>query len=393
MSVAGPAPHLVVVARDAAATRENQALVELVQALVDAEGAPVTVVLQHGGPLVDDLAASASVRLVDALSRRSPGSVAERLLGRIGLRATAARVRGRRLGLGRLGSGDVVYLHTVLVVQVLRYLPPGVPVLCRVPEAAHPLRQPLSVDDLGLLLDRVTRFLPVTAAGADELTRVHGIAPDRVVRAHEAVAAHVDGRFDRAEEARALRDGLGLPEDVVVVGMFGAAAVEIHAPAAPLAVAIRRRPDGKDVVLLLVVPEHMADPWATHDIANAGLSDSVAVVEAADPARTYVELCDLVVHAGWGSDHPLAYLEAAAAGVAIVCAEGHDLADVVGDDEGGFVCPRLDLPALAERVTTLAADPALRRAMGARAAERVVERHGAAAAAARLWDQARAVAS
>lgn len=393
MSPVPPAPRLLVVARDATATRENQALVEMVQGLVDGEGASVTVLLQQGGPLVDDLAASAPVRRVDALSRRSPGSVVERLLGRLGLRATAARVRGRRLGLGRLGAGDVVYLHTVLVVQVLRYLPSGVPVLCRVPESAHPLRQPLSADDLGLLLDRVTRFLPATAAGADELTLAHGVAPGRVVQVPEAVAAHLDGRFDRTEEAEALRRRLDLPEAAVVVGMFGAAAVEIHAPAAPLAVAIRRRPDGKEVVLLLVVPEHMADPWATHDIANAGLSGSVVVVESADPAPPYVELCDVVVHAGWGRDHPRAYLEAAAAGVPIVCAEGHDLADVVGDDEGGFVCARLDLPALAERVTTLAADPARRRAMGGRAAERVAEHHRADAAAARLWHQVLAVAS
>jgi glycosyltransferase involved in cell wall biosynthesis len=92
----------------------------------------------------------------------------------------------------------------------------------------------------------------------------------------------------------------------------------------------------------------------------------------------------VVVHAGWGQDQPLAYLEAAAAGVPVVCSEGDELAEVVGDDEGGFVCPRLDLPALAAAVTALAADPALRHAKGTTASARVVAAYSPSAGAARL---------
>ncbi len=390
MSAAGrPGRVVVVVGRDAADTQENRAFAALARALVEVADARVSVLLQHGGPLVDDLAAVAPTIVADGLARRSPAAVVERLLGRVGLRAGAARVRGHRLGLARLTAADAVYLHTVLSVQVLRYLPAGVPVLCRVPESAHPLRQPLSAPDLRLLLDRVTRLLPTTGAGLDELTGVHGVPPGRLTRVREAVVP--PPAPPSAAEVDALRRDLGLTPDDVVAGVFGAAAVEIHAPAVPLAVAVRRRPQGERVALLLVVPEHMTDPWARHDIDRAGLADRVALLELEPPAPPAVALCDVVVHAGWGSDQPLAYLEAAAAGVPVVCAEGHELAEVVGDDEGGYVCPRLDLPAMAEAVVALAVDPEQRRSKGARAAARVAAAHAPAAAAARLWDEIREV--
>jgi len=373
------------VARDASPTQENRALLAVVRSLVAIGDAEVTVVLQKGGALVDEMASITATVVAADLSRWAPAAVFERLIGRMGFRALAGRVRGHRLGLGRLGRGDAVYLHTVMVVQALRYLPRAVPVLCRVPESVYPLRQPLSSTDVRLLVDRVTRFLTVTSAGVDDLVAVHGVAPERVVRMREAVVAPVAG--DRPAEGPALRTRLGFGDEAVVVGIFGDAAVEIHPPCLPLAVAIRRHPDSDAVVLLLVVPEHTAGPWARHDIEYAGLADRVAIVELVGSPPAYLDVCDVVVHAWWGADQPLAYLEAAAAGIPLVCSEGHELAELVGDDEGGYVCPRLDLPAMAAGVVALAAQPVERREKGAVAAARAAARYAPTDAAGRLWQQ------
>lgn len=381
--------RLLLVAPDAADRAANRAFVALVAALVARTGAAdVRVLVLGGGPLVAELREVAPTTVASELRHRDVGAVVERAVGRAGLRGAAAKVRGRRLGLAGLGPGDAVYLHDVLAVQVLRYLPAGVPVLCRVAEAAHPLHQPLSAVDLDLLLGRVDRFLAVTDAGVDELERTRGVDPRRIRRAREVLVAPAP--TDPAEVA-ALRSRLDLPEGALVAGVFGAAAVEIHAPCAPLAVAVRRRPDAADVVLLLVVPEHMTDPWALHDIDHAGLAERVRVLALEGEAPPYVALCDLVVHAGWGSDHPRAYLEAAAAGVPIVCFDGHELAEVVGADEGGVVCPRLDLPALAAGVGALAGSPERRAAAGDAAATRALRLHRPEDAAALLVDECRAV--
>src|SRR5690606_9110852 len=240
--------RLLLVAPDAEDHAANRAFTALVAALVDQPGAPdVRVLVLGGGPLVAELRAVAPTTVAADLRSRDVGAVVERAVGRAGLRDAAAKVRGRRLGLAGLGPGDAVYLHDVLAVQVLRYLPAGVPVLCRVAEAAHPLHQPLSALDLDLLLARVNRFLAVTDAGIDELERTRAVDPGRIRRAREVVVAPPPAD---PEQVAALRSRLDLPEQALVAGVFGAAAVEIHAPCAPLAVAVRRRPDAADVVLL-----------------------------------------------------------------------------------------------------------------------------------------------
>jgi len=280
-----------------------------------------------------------------------------------------------------------VYLHSVLCVQVLRYLPAAAgPVLCRVPEAAHPLHHPLSAADLALLLDRVDRFLAATAIGVEELTTDRGLAAGRVVRWQEAVVAPpADLGPDDPALLDELRARLGLGAEEVVVGSFGASAIEPPSPVTSLAVALRRL--DSSARLLCVAPEHASDGWAAHDVDHAGLGDRAVVVQATEPLPPYAALCDLVVHAGWGADQPFPYLDAMARGRPVVCFEGHELAALVGDDEAGAVCPYLDLEAMAARVAELATDAGRRAARGAVAAARVADAHGVVAAAAELRRQ------
>lgn len=379
--------RLLVVGRDAADGGEARALLGLVEALVADGGPAVRVLLQGGGPLADRFAAVAPTTVITALGGATPGAVVERALGRAGLTARALAVRGRRLGLDGWGPGDGVYLHSVLCVQVLRYLPVTAgPVLCRVPEAAHPLHHPLSAPDLALLLDRVDRFLAATAIGVEELTTERGVPAERVVRWREAVAAPpADLGPDDPARLDELRSRLGLGADEVVVGSFGASAIEPPSPVTSLAVALRRL--DRSTRLLCVAPEHASDGWAAHDVDHAGLGDRAVVVQASEPLPPYAALCDLVVHAGWGPDHPFPYLDALARGRPVVCFEGHELAAVVGDDEAGAVCPYLDLEVMAARVAELAADAGERDARGAVAATRVAGAHDVTAVAGALRRQ------
>ncbi|MBL8778065.1 MAG: glycosyltransferase [Acidimicrobiales bacterium] len=367
--------RVLVVGRDAEDTADTRSLLALVDGLAADTGGPqVRVLLQGGGPLVERFAGLAPTTVVDDLAGRSVAGLVERGLGRVGLRAGALRVRARRLGLDGWGSGDAVYLHTVLCVQALRYLPTAgnAGIVCRVPESVHPLDQPLSEADLALLVDRVDRFLVTTAAGVAELTGPLRVATGRVVRVPEVVAPTTGAEASRVEASR-LRSALGFGPDDVVVGSFGASAVDPPSPAASLAVALRRQ--GTTARLLFVAPEHASDGWVRHDVECAGLTDRVTVVDAGEPLPGYHLVCDVVAHAGWGADHPGAYLEAMARGVPAVCFEGHELAALVGDDEAGVVCPYLDLMAMAEGVAGLVDDADRRRVAGERAADTVAALH------------------
>lgn len=363
--------RLLLVGRDAEDVTDTRLLLGLVRAFAaDEAGAEVRVLLQRGGALRDRFAALADTVVVADLPERSPAGLVERGLGRLGMRGPALGVRARRLGLDGWGSGDAVYLHTVLAVQAIRYLPTDgrATVVCRVPESAHPLDQPLSAVDLSLLTARVDRFLATTAAGVEELTAALDVPAERVVRVPEvAVPAAADGDAER------LRAALGFAPGEVVVGSFGASATDPPSPAASLAVALRRH--GTEARMLFVAPEHASDGWVRHDVECAGLADRVRVVDATEPLPAYALVCDVVAHAGWGVDHPTAYLEAMAGGAPAVCFDGHELATLVGADEAGVVCPYLDLSAMAEGVARLVDDPELRRAAGTRAAAAVAEHH------------------
>jgi glycosyltransferase involved in cell wall biosynthesis len=98
-------------------------------------------------------------------------------------------------------------------------------------------------------------------------------------------------------------------------------------------------------------------------------------------------VCDALVLISRLDDLALVYLAAAARGIPLVCFEGNELAEVVGDGEGGFVVPYLDVAAVADRLAELEADPRLRSRLGRGAVERVARTHGVGRVAERLWDE------
>ena len=62
----------------------------------------------------------------------------------------------------------------------------------------------------------------------------------------------------------------------------------------------------------------------------------------------------------------IVYLEASSAGLPVICGDSGGAPDAVLDGETGFVVPGRSVPALAERITGLLADPARAQAMGQR---------------------------
>jgi phosphatidylinositol alpha-1,6-mannosyltransferase len=62
----------------------------------------------------------------------------------------------------------------------------------------------------------------------------------------------------------------------------------------------------------------------------------------------------------------IVYLEASAAGLPVIGGDSGGAPDAILDGETGYVVPGRSVPALAERIIALLADPARARAMGQR---------------------------
>jgi glycosyltransferase involved in cell wall biosynthesis len=99
-------------------------------------------------------------------------------------------------------------------------------------------------------------------------------------------------------------------------------------------------------------------------VAAARLSDRVTFAGWSAATPDWYAAADVVVLTSDREGTPLALIEAAAAGRPVVATDVGGVADVVADGSTGFIVPAQDVTALADRLTLLALDPALRDRMG-----------------------------
>lgn len=110
--------------------------------------------------------------------------------------------------------------------------------------------------------------------------------------------------------------------------------------------------------------------YARHQL---GLTDSVELVGALPHPKVKAEMAqaDVFLHAAVSEGFCNAVLEAQAMRLPVVCTDADGLSENVLDGETGFVVPRRNPEAMAEKLAHLAASPDLRRKMGEAGRQRV----------------------
>lgn len=106
-----------------------------------------------------------------------------------------------------------------------------------------------------------------------------------------------------------------------------------------------------------------------------GLEDCTHLLGAQSRERVREEMrqADIFLHAAVSEGFCNAVLEAQAMQLPVICSDADGLPENVLDGVTGFVVPRRDPQALAEKLALLAADPGLRRRMGQAGRERVCD--------------------
>jgi colanic acid/amylovoran biosynthesis glycosyltransferase len=107
-----------------------------------------------------------------------------------------------------------------------------------------------------------------------------------------------------------------------------------------------------------------------------GLEDMVTFLGPRPPAEVVEQMrwADVFLHPAVSEGFGNAIIEAQAMRLPVVAGDAGGLLENVANGRTGFVVPRRDAAALAERLAALAADPALRREMGRAGRERVETR-------------------
>jgi len=108
-------------------------------------------------------------------------------------------------------------------------------------------------------------------------------------------------------------------------------------------------------------------------VAAAGLEERVLFAGYRDDVPSFMAAADVFVHPALWEGFGTVLIEAMRAGLPVVASAVSAVPEIVADGDTGFLVPPGDADALCGKMEILLRDPALRRAMGSRGAERVRE--------------------
>jgi glycosyltransferase involved in cell wall biosynthesis len=217
-----------------------------------------------------------------------------------------------------------------------------------------------------LVLSRYRRVVAVSSDIRDELVRT-GSRPEGITTIPNAVDPQAFRR-DRALEGEARRR-LGLPADRFVIGGVGRLETEKRFDLLMEAFARVRatRPD----VLMVIAGEGRLRPALEAQASMLGLGGACRLLGHCIDVPLVYHALDLFVQASGNEGTPNAVLEAMAFETPIVATEVGGTAELARDGREALLVPRHDVPAMAEAIERVLADPAGARQRVAAARARV----------------------
>jgi glycosyltransferase involved in cell wall biosynthesis len=273
----------------------------------------------------------------------------------------------------------VIYRHQVDIIHVNSYVPGNYARL-----AGALMQTPIIIDHwhgftrftkkrrlICRLLGRVTDLSIAVSQGVkDYLVEQVGLDPAGV----RVVPNGVDmAAIDAARPGPAVRQELGLPEDVPVIGLvgrldhWGKGHKELFEAMAGLK---KRYP-----VQALIVGGGRREAEMRELAAGLGLAGQAHFLGQRQDVPDLLKAMDIFVLPSYSEGLSLALLEAMAAGLPVIATAVGGTPEVVTDGVTGLLVPPRDPEALAGALERLLADPAGARALGNKAREHVRERY------------------
>ena len=279
------------------------------------------------------------------------------------------------------GSPRVIYSSTVVNGPLLAQLRPlGAKIVTHAHELQKSIERWAPGEIMAATLKHSDFFLAASPKIAENLSISHGVPKDNLHVVYAFIEPWVEEQEPTAAAKAAMQEELGIGvEDVVV---FGCGTTDWR-KGPDLFVEIARSACARDSRLKFLWIGGDPAPFM-EKVRSAGLEGRVFFVGHRKEARRYYYAGHIFLLSSREDPCPLVALEAANAGLPIVCfADAGDIPGFVGE-ECGVVVPYEDVPAAARAVLRLAGDAELRRNQGAEGRRRVVERHSSDSAASQI---------
>ena len=234
--------------------------------------------------------------------------------------------------------------------------------------------QAAPVFGLYVALERMCAPLTDVLVHVAERDRIEGLR-QRIGRPDQYRLIRSGIEIDRFRDVRATRQDvrrtLGLPDEAFVVGSVGRF-VPQKAPL-DLVDAFARVARERADALLVVVGDGPLRAAVEGRIAEHGLSDRVRLTGIRRDVPELLRAFDVFALSSRWEGLPRVFPQAMAAGLPVVATDVSGASDAVVEGQTGFLVPAGDVSALGGSLARLAADPELRRRLGAAARLRVEE--------------------
>ena len=276
------------------------------------------------------------------------------------------------------GSPQVIYSSTVVNGPLLAQLRPlGVKIVTHAHELQKSIERWAPGEIMAATLKHSDFFLAGSTKVAENLSASHGVPKDNLGVVYDFIEPWGEEREPKAAAKAGMREELGIePGDVVV---FGCGTTDWR-KGPDLFVEVGRLACSLDARLKFVWIGGDPAPFM-EKVRSAGLEGRVLFVGNRRESRRYYYVGHIFLLSSREDPCPLVALEAADAGLPVVCFAGAgDIPGFVGDECGAAV-PYEDVQAAAQAVVRLGGDAELRHTQGAEGRRRATERHSSASAA------------
>ncbi len=353
-----------------------------------------SVLLRRGGSLAGEFSALAPTFVLKGIfdPHSLPGRAAKHSLAAQRLIARARRLRLRLFFGGGL-MPDVIYSNTATngwavddLAAIRGMKRPRV--ITHLHEMEFTIRHHTDPGSFAKVEEQTDMYIAASEAVRRDVLKHHTIPESKVAVIHEFVPAHKAPVADAGSLRAQFREQHRIPPSAFVVAGCGTVGWRKGTDLlVPLLIALRKRlPDAP--VCFLWIGCDASDPNVIrlrYDSEQAGVAEHLRLIDVQADLSAGYAAADVFALLSREDPFPLVCLEAAAAGKPIVCfADAGGMPEFVESDSG-IVVPFLDLAAMAEALAHLYEDPSERDRFGARALEKVRERHDLESNAPRLW--------
>ena len=294
----------------------------------------------------------------------------------LGIQADSTRICYKRFAKKMAGSNiGLVYANTIVsgaMVDALADM--HCPVICHVHEQ-EALIQHFGKQNFECVKNHTTRYIAVSEKIKRTLVNNHGIPADIIDVVYPAInTKKIPATFQKTESLCSK-----IPKDAFVVCSSGQGIPWIKGKDIfiQLAYAVKHSYPDMPIHFLWIggSTEGLDAYLLENDIARAGLSDRIHLVPSVENPLDYFNMCDVFVLVSREDSFGLVCLEAAALGKPIICFDkGGSMHELVEND-AGYIVPYLNIHAMAEKIIELARHPDLKKRLGAKAREKVFQRH------------------